>query len=271
MSARPAAEKEILRVLRHLAKKGASLGRRDEATWAFGGLAQPPAACSAAVVETLAQRGLVREADGGRLVLSETGAALLRRALSDGEDFAAQHQVRAAAVVSDGATAQAVTLNHAESPLAWLRNRRDREGKPFIDSVQFAAGERLRADYSRGQIMPRVTSNWTAAVADGRRGGAGGMAEITEAAMAARRRVEKALAAVGPDLAGLLVDFCCFLKGLEEIEGERRWPTRSGKVVLRVALAALARHYGLGEATHGPHHARAIGQWGTADYRPSIG
>lgn len=271
MSSKPSPEKEMLRILRHLAKKGVGLCRRDKATWSFAGLAQPPAACSAAVVEQLAQRGLISAANDGRLLLSETGAALVRRALSGGEDFAAQHQVRAAAVVSDGETAHAVTLNHAESPLAWLRNRRDREGKPFIDAVEFAAGERLRADYSRGQIMPRVTSNWTAAVADGRRGSAGGMAEITEAAMAARRRVEKALAAVGPDLAGLLVDFCCFLKGLEEIEWERRWPPRSGKVVLRVALAALARHYGLGDATQGPQHARAISQWGTADYRPSIG
>jgi hypothetical protein len=270
MSNKRLAEKELLRVLRHLAKKGVSLSRKGEAHWAFAGCAQPPAGCSAATVEMAMQRGLVREASGERLILSETGAALLRRALAGGDDFAAQHQTRVAALVSDGETAHAVTLNHAESPLAWLRNRRDREGKPFIDAAEFTAGERLRADYSRGQLMPRVTSNWTAAVAGGRRSGAGGIAEITEAAMAARRRVEKALAAVGPDLAGLLVDFCCFLKGLEEIEWERRWPARSGKVVLRVALAALARHYGLGDASQGPNYARAISQWGTADYRPSI-
>jgi hypothetical protein len=269
MSARTPAEKETLRVLRHLAKKGVTLERQHEGTWRFAGSPQPPAACAGTVVETLRRRGVVADAGAGKLVLSETGAALLRRALAGGEDFAAQHQVRAAAVVSDGETAQAVTLNHAESPLTWLRNRRDRDGKPFIDAVQFAAGERLRADYSRGQMAPRVTSNWTAAVADGRRSGAGGMAEITEAAMAARRRVEKAMAAVGPDLAGLLVDFCCFLKGLEEIEWERRWPARSAKVVLQLALAALARHYGLAEAARGPM-AAPIRQWGSEDYRPSI-
>jgi hypothetical protein len=269
MSSRASADKEALRVLRHLAKKDVYLRRRLDGTWEFHGCAQAPAACSGEIARRLVQRGVVAETHDGQLVLSETGAALLRRALAGGEDFAAQHQARSATTVKDGDAAHAVTLNQAESPLSWLRTRRDRDGKPFIDAMQFSAGERLRADYSRGQIMPRVTSNWTAAVADGRRGGAGGMADITEAAMGARRRVEKALAAVGPDLAGLLVDFCCFLKGLEEIEWERRWPARSAKVVLQVALAALARHYGLAETAQGPRSG-TIGQWGTEDYRPSM-
>jgi hypothetical protein len=120
-------------------------------------------------------------------------------------------------------------------------------------------------------MVPRVTSNWTAAVAGKRRsGGAGGGVELTEAAIAARRRVEKALDWVGPEFAGPLADFCCFLKGLEEIERERQWPARSAKVILRLGLARLARHYGLAAVASGGAHAGVIRHWGADDYRPRI-
>jgi Domain of unknown function (DUF6456) len=64
------------------------------------------------------------------------------------------------------------------------------------------------------------------------------------------------LAAVGPELCGVLVDVCCELRGLEEAEKTRGWPQRAGKVVLQLALTRLARHYGLDGARRGAPPAR---------------
>jgi hypothetical protein len=142
-----------------------------------------------------------------------------------------------------------VTVNEAESPLAWLARRRGRDGRMLIEPVQFQAGERLRAEFTRAQLMPRITSNWSASVAGGRRGAS--PASFTEAVIGARQRVRQALDAVGPEFSGLLVDVCCFLKSLSDVERERSWPPRSAKVVLQLGLDRLARHYGLCAEAHG--------------------
>jgi hypothetical protein len=147
-----------------------------------------------------------------------------------------------------------VTVDDAESPLIWLARRKGRDGRALIEPIQLMAGERLRAEFTRAQLMPRITANWSAAVADGARGaGSGG---FTDAVIGARQRVNRALDAVGPEFSGLLLDVCCFLKGLADVEGERGWPARSGKVVLQLGLDRLARHYGLDAAAHGKARGR---------------
>jgi hypothetical protein len=223
------------------------------------------------VAERLLRRGLV-ERENGRLVLTALGATTLRRHLAGADGFAAQHQSRVSATIDDAVLGKvSVTVNDDESPLSRLRRVKGRDGRPLIAAAEFTAGERLRADFTRGQLMPRVTANWSASVAGRRRdGGSGGMAEMTDAVVAARQRVDRALNVVGPDFAGLLLDFCCFLKGIEEIERDRSWPARSAKLVIRLALASLARHYGLTETARGPGAGRRILHWGAEGYRPEI-
>jgi hypothetical protein len=142
-----------------------------------------------------------------------------------------------------------ITFNESESPLAWLARRKGRDGRALIEPVQLLAGERLRADFTRAQLMPRVTANWSASVADGRRGASA--ATFTETAIAARQRVRHAMDCVGPEFAGLLMDVCGFLKTLADVERERGWPTRCAKVVLQLGLDSLARHYGLAVQARG--------------------
>lgn len=154
-----------------------------------------------------------------------------------------------------------VTVDDLESPLAWLARRRGRDGRALIERHQLQAGERLRADFTMANLMPRITTNWTSPMASGARGVA---PEATVTMTDARRRVHKALDAVGPDLAGLLIDVCCFLKRVEDVERERQWPSRSAKIVLRFALDRLARHYGYASEARG--RARAPGRvWPARD------
>lgn len=129
-----------------------------------------------------------------------------------------------------------------ESPLARLATRKGADGQAWLSGPEAEAGERLRRDWTRGAMMPSVTQRW-----DGVPGGGGrnGEADLSDAALDCRRRVQAALQAVGPELSGVLIDICCFLKGTEQVERERQWPVRSAKLLLKAGLGALARHYGL--------------------------
>lgn len=154
-----------------------------------------------------------------------------------------------------------VTVDEAESPLVWLARRRGRDGRAMIAPHQLQAGERLRADFTRANMMPRTTSNWSSTIASGRRGAGGDRAgHSTDTMIASRQRVHQALDAVGPEFSGLLLDVCCFLRGLEDLERERGWPARSAKVVLQLALDRLARHYGYMAQARGPKKA-SIRTW----------
>lgn len=221
-------------------------------------------AVSATTLAAMAAAGLVVRQDA-TVALSPSGLALGGSARGAGvipEGVGALGIAR----MPDGAGAE-VLVDLDESPLAQLARRRRPDGRPYLEANEIRAGERLRSDYTRGQIMPRLGANWIASVASGRRDGAGGAAELTDAALAARLRVEKAIAAVGPELSGVLVDVCCYLKGLERVEAERRWPARSAKIVLKSALGVLSRHY---EPRPGRMAAKPILHWGAEDFRPSI-
>lgn len=163
-----------------------------------------------------------------------------------------------------------VLVDEAESPLAWLARRKGRGGEPLITATQLLAGERLRADFTRAQMTPRVTSQWDAALAQNRRNGGSFGLSASDVAVAARQRVRHALDAVGPEFAGLLLDVCCFLKRLEEAERDRAWPVRSAKIVLQLGLDRLARHYGLAPAAHGPRRS-AVRTWLAPDAAFCVG
>jgi hypothetical protein len=259
-------------VMRKSAKS--ALGKSAERLLAELASGRPRSTPQAADIEILASADLATQGPGGSLAITAVGRAHVARAGlaqsgAELDPFLGQHLALARRDIGTATGQAEVAVDDAESPLVWLARRKGRDGRPLIEPVQLQAGEKLRAEFTRAHLMPRVTSNWGAAIAQGRRS-SGGTATFSETAVAAQQHVRHALKAVGPEFAGLLLDVCCFLKGLEDIERERAWPPRSAKIVLQLALDRLARHYGLSAEVRGYAHA-SIRTWLAPDVVFSAG
>lgn len=282
MGGRRLAEGEFVRharlTLRQLGKPGARLLESDGQWYVQSGTSQRRAGLrvEAVVVREMACRDwLIAEPSGG-FRRSVAGERLLNGAAASGGDgFADQHRLlRRPVKRHGGATSAEVLVNEAESPLGWLRSRRDRTGGSLISEAQFEAGERLRMDFTVAQLSPRVTAGWEMPLASGANGRSGPKPDsmlVNERALAAKQRFMRALDAVGPELSNILVEVCCMARGLEAAERALGWPQRSGKLVLQLALTGLARHYGLIRPEPGPAARGAVRHWGASDYRPRIG
>ena len=197
------------------------------------------------ILHELQKQGLVIR-DGVGFEISGGGRGYLRRCQDNSDPFQFQHQDRRTVTIQENGRTRSVLANKSESPLAWLLKRRGKDGKSLINDEQFNAGERLREDFCFAQMSPSVTANWSApAAGKSRRRGPSSGSDMTDNVIAAKERVSSALNAVGPELAGSLIDVCCHMNGLEALEKSNGWPQRSGKIVLVLALSSLARHYGM--------------------------
>ncbi|MGI9365333.1 MAG: DUF6456 domain-containing protein [Rhizobiaceae bacterium] len=180
--------------------------------------------------------------------LSKSGKARVKR-LRSGASPSDPHQEQHRRTVADSimlnGVKQSVFRNLNESPLGRLSGHKGPDGTPWLGDADVAAGERLRRDFTKARLMQDVGSNWSIGLGvSGKSSGSGGNADLTEAALDARDRLNRALDYVGPEIGQVLTDVCCYLKGLETVERERRWPPRSAKLLLRAGLGLLSRFYG---------------------------
>jgi hypothetical protein len=132
---------------------------------------------------------------------------------------------------------RSVTVNLAESPLAWLHAR------GHLDDRLFDAGERLRADYERAQLAPSITMRWDPVRV---KGGGHGRLSPGERQLAAKARFDGALARAGSGLSDILWRVVCAGESVPHAEKSLAWPARSGKLVLRIALERVADFYRIG-------------------------
>jgi hypothetical protein len=212
---------------------------------------------SAGAVRDLVARGAV---EGNELDCRSNAESLgwLRRAMLGEQAFGDQHRVLARA--ADGHD-----LNLAESPLARLAAGTGGE-PPFLERHHVEAGERVRRLAERAQLQPRLTMAYTAS----RTAGTGPQAasDISDLAADARKSLGEIHRVLPRDCAGVVLDVCGLLKGLQDVERDRRWPRRSAKLVLRIGLEQLAQYYGLGAVAVGKATGRSrtwIGEGGRPD------
>ena len=131
-----------------------------------------------------------------------------------------------------------------ESPFLQLARRKGDNGLPFLSPEQVKAGKRLREDFELALRGDGAEVDWAVWLAR--------MPGLSELAMprpgggseASRLRVQRALAELEPGLTDVALCCCCLTEGLEGFERRMGWSSaRSGKVVLRIALSRLHKHY----------------------------
>jgi hypothetical protein len=255
-------DREARRVLRRLQEPGAVMAVAPEMDKAVvvrdtpDGRTVRTAVLDRAVAEAMALKEWIESTGSGRVQryrITSVGRAALKRLIAEEEGeragfaeaatpFAEQHREWAERPVGDGRGKRTmVRYNVAESPVQALARRRDKEGEAFLADDLVAAAERLREDFEIAQLGPRVAQNWerllTGVVDEAPRPSAASGPE------AARARVSAALRDLGPGLGDVVLRCCCFLEGLETAEKRMGWSSRSGKIVLRIALQRLRRHY----------------------------
>jgi hypothetical protein len=228
--------REARRVLRRL-KAGSHLESGADGHYALVGRGGRRTEVAASLTALLCANGWVRR-ENGILVIAAAGEGWLA---SRSEAFSGPDRIlRTRRMLDERGRECHVVVNEAESPLGWMHKR------GLVDGVQFEAGERLRRDFTMAQLTPRLGVDFSAPV--GRRSYKPETL-LTETALAAKQRFNRAMRAAGPGLADILFDVCCYLRGLEESEQARNWPRASAKVVLRIALDRLAEHYGMNRKT----------------------
>ncbi len=244
-----------IRFCRALATGATAQRTQGASTYAVPGDGGRRATLDAVTVERLAADGVL-DATADRCSAGAGIRTWLRRQLSTTDEYAGQHRtlIRAA----DG-----TAINLSESPLARLAAAADGEA-PFLGPHHVEAGERVRRLVERAHLQPRMTIAYDAARTAGGRADA---AEISDLAADARRELAQLQRLLPRDCAGVVIDVCGLLKGLQVVESERGWPRRTARLVLRMGLDQIARLNGIDEAAVGPQ-SRRTRAWLGDDARP---
>ena len=243
------ADKKLARVLAQMQEKGLTLSRQPDGSYAARYQGRICARLSANEARSACTAGILIAHDDQQLQCSEQADSWLRRHTVDEPQsaFAAQHRdMHQVHLIDSEGSLFTAHKNAAESPLAWLRRRGGKEKVPFLTAAEFAAAERLRQDYYRSSLSQKLCADWQIpARGTTAQGPRNAVLDAADNALAAKERFMQALGALGPGLDDLVFSLCIREISLGAVEKARKWPKRTAKVVLKLALERLARHYGL--------------------------
>jgi len=256
--------REARRILRRLSEPGACLAVAKDMEKAVvvrdlpDGRTTRTAVLDRPIAQAMALKDWITAQAKGKITrytITAAGRAALRRFLAEDESaragfaeapmkFGDQHRdwaFRDEPTLADDRPKR-IRYNAAESPVMVLSRRRDKGGEAFLPPDLVAAAERLREDFELAQMGPRVAQNWDRFLTGGGRGEFSGDSKGF-GPESAKARVAAALADLGPGLGDVALRCCCYLEGMEQAEKRMGWSARSGKIVLRIALQRLKKHY----------------------------
>ncbi len=259
-------EREGLRILRRLSEAGTVLAvARDMEMGVVvrdGGDGAPPQRV-AVVARTIAEAMALKEWIGcdtpdarvARYRITGAGRGALKLLMAAAENRAqgfGEAQIPYA-IGHDEPALRHMRTALAESPLAGLARRNDKDGQPFLSRGLVAVAERLREDFELASIGPQAAAEWErfldAAMGEGVIQVAAPLAP--PGARAAHDRVQAALADLGPGLRMWRCGVAAFSRGSSR--------SRSGWLVGAVGqdraahcLQRLQQHYLRTQGKFGP-------------------
>ncbi len=235
---------EAFRVLRRLCEGGAVLAVAREMEMAVvvrnaqDGTTTRTAVAAREVAQAMALRDWITCADPAarimRYHITATGRSALKQFIAGSENRLFIGSDPSAGFAGDDDQFKA-RYGLGETPLSGLARRRDRDGRPFLSRDLVSVGERLREDFELASMDKNTATDWSKWIAS--------EPSAVQNSAGPRDRVIAALSDLGPGLGDVALRCCCLLEGLETAEKNMGWAARSGKIVLRIALQRLKRHY----------------------------
>ncbi|PHS28898.1 MAG: hypothetical protein COA85_02950 [Robiginitomaculum sp.] len=243
------AHKKLARIVTQMLEKDLPLTRQSDGSYAATHQNRVCARLTSVEARNACADGVLSAHADQRLHCSDQAGLWLKRgSVSAAQDaFAEQHrEMHRVNLIDNEGRIYSAQKNSAVSPLAWLRRHGGKDKLPFLTAPEFAAAEQFSNDYYRSSLSQKLCADWDAPSRGGAaQGPRNAVLDAADNALAAKERFMGALGALGPGLDDLVFCLCIREIGLEAIEKARKWPKRTAKVVLKLALERLARHYGL--------------------------